>query len=416
VPNLEEITFRNTSVVSWFVFVSTVSLSVLVIIATIFPAFFVTLFGGRTFSTNVNPFELGIMGIPIILVSVIFIGLLYLYTKKSLPILIHKGLNYLNNFEISAHLALFLLVIILGIYISSSFGELFDGKFEVDYEERVKSWLKDFDVFTIGPWGIGGHLHVLLGVLSIQIFDNPKVIPFLSSVTLILLTYFITKELSGKRFSGIIASVVLLQSTVFLNYDTDITYPNFWIMFYLLSLLLLKKLWQLSAISWVCGILSKILTGAFLPMTLFFIYRLDMPKRKKIYSLLSYAAIVVLGLVFLNVTGSSPQSGNFHFDIHDALGGISSISYSLRFDILILVLMIPVVIGLFLRSKWGNASADSVNFLIFGMLLSGIMVPAVGLNINVPYRFVPLIVFVAVGVGMCISSKVKTENIVSNSA
>jgi hypothetical protein len=310
--------------------------------------------------------------------------------------------------------ALFLLVIILGVYISASFSELFNGKFEDDYEERVKSWLTDFDVFTIGPWGIGGHLHVLLGFLSIQIFNNPKIIPFLSSISLILLTYFLTKELSGKRFSGIIASVVLLQSTVFLIYDTDITYPNFWIAFYLLSLLLLKKLWQLSAISWVCGILSKILTAAFLPMTLFFIYRLDMPKRKKFYSLLSYVAIVVLGLVFLNVTGYSFQLSKSSLDIHDALGGISSIAYSLRFDVLILMLMMPVVIGLFLRSKWGNTSSDSVNFLIFGMLLSGIIVPAVGLTINVPYRFVPLIVFVAVGVGMCISSKVKTENIILN--
>jgi hypothetical protein len=414
--SLEKITFRNTSIVSWLVFISTLSLSVLVVIATIFPAFLVMIFGGRTFSTGMNPFELGIMGVPIILVSIVFIGLLYLGTKKKLPGFIYKGLRYLNNFEISSHMALFLLVIILGIYISASFGELFNGKFEDDYEERVKSWLTDFDVFTIGPWGIGGHLHVLLGVLSIQIFNNPKIIPFLSSISLILLTYFFTKELSGKRFSGIIASLVLLQSTVFLIYDTDITYPNFWIVFYLLSLLLLKKLWQLSAISWVCGILSKILTAAFLPMTLFFIYRLDMPKRKKIYSLLSYTAIVVLGLVFLNVTGSSFQSGKFSLNLHDALGGLSSISYSLRFDVLVLVLMMPVTIGLFLRSKWGNTSADSMNFLIFCMLLSGIIIPAVGLAINAPYRFVPLIVFVAVGIGVCMSSKIKTEKMVTNLA
>lgn len=406
--NLEKITTRFSSILSWIVFISTLLLSVLVVIATIFPAFLVMVFGGRTFSTGMTPFEPSILAIPIILASVIFTGLLILGLKNKLPLFIQKIVKYLDSFEISSHLALFLLVIISGIYISASVGELFDGTFEADYEERVKSWLSDFDIFTIGPWGIGDHLHVFLGVLSIQIFDNPNVIPFLSSISLIPLIYFITRELSGKRFSGVIASVVLLQSTIFLHYDTDITYPNFWIMFYLLSLLLIKKLWQLSAISWVCGILTKILTAAFLPMTLFFIYRTDMPKRKKIYLLASYAVIIAAGLSFQNVV-----PGNLHFDAHDALGGISSIAYSLRYDVLILVVMMPVVVGLFLRSRRGNLSADSVNFLIFGILLSAVIVPAVGMAVNVPYRFVPLIVFVAVGIGMCISSKPK--NIVSNS-
>jgi len=410
----KKITLQKTSPISWFVFVLALIPSALIAIATIFPALFLTLFGGRSFSTTINPFELGVIGIPVILSTVVLVGLLYLGAKKKLPQIIHKIIHYLNNFEVSSHLALFLLVMISGIYISFSVGELFDGVFEADYAERVKSWLTTFDLFKVGSWGIGGHLHVLLGVLSVKIFDNPNVIPFISSISLIPLTYFVTRQLSGKRFSGIIASVVLLQSTIFLYYDTDITYPNFWIMFYLLSLLLLKKLWHLSAISWVCGILTKILTAAFLPMTLFFIYRLDMPKKKKIYTLASYGVIVVLGLAYLGVTGSSVQSGDFRFDAHDALAGISSISYSLRFDALVLVLLVPVVVGLFLRSKQGNISADSVNFLIFGILLSGIIVPAVGLAINVPYRFVPLIVFVAIGIGFCLSSR-KKENIESYS-
>jgi len=411
VSNLEKINTRFSSVASWVVFIGTLFFSSLVLVATVFPAFFLTLFGGRVFSTIQNPFDLGILGIPIILTNIVFFGLLLLGKKNKLPNLIKNAKNYLNNFEISSHLALFLLVIISGIYISASVQELFDGTFEADYQERVKSWLNDFDLFTIGPWGIGDHMHVLLGVLSIKIFDNPNVIPFISSISLIPLTYFVTRELSGKRFPGIIATVVFLQSAIFLHYDTDITYPNFWIMFYLLSLLLMRKLWQLSAISWVCGIISKILTGAFLPMTLFFIYRLEIPTRKKIYLILSYAAFVVLGLGFLAATGSSFQTGGFHFDSHDALGGISSIAYSLRFDIVILLLMVPVVVGLFLRSRAGNLSADSVNFLIFGMLLSGIIVPAVGLAINVPYRFVPLIVFVAIGIGVCISSKSNSKKL-----
>jgi len=40
------------------------------------------------------------------------------------------------------------------------------------------------------------------------------------------------------------------------------------------------------------------------------------------------------------------------------------------------------------------------------MILSAIFIPAFGETINAPYRFVPLVVFFAMGVGVMLSKKV----------
>ena len=62
--------------------------------------------------------------------------------------------------------------------------------------------------------------------------------------------------------------------------------------------------------------------------------------------------------------------------------------------------------GLFFKSRHGFKEADSVTFLILGMILSAIFIPALGVSINTPYRFIPLVVFFAIGVGVLLSKKV----------
>jgi len=68
--------------------------------------------------------------------------------------------------------------------------------------------------------------------------------------------------------------------------------------------------------------------------------------------------------------------------------------------------MLPLVVGLFLISNHGFKQADSIMFLILGMLLSASLLPAFSDIINVPYRFVPLVVFFAMGVGVLLRKKV----------
>jgi len=203
-----------------------------------------------------------------------------LYYKNKLPQIITKSVRFIFNFEVSSKLAFFVITIIIGTYIVVSIGELFNGEFLPDYHIRVKYFLENYDVTKIGS--LAGYVVLFLTSSSMQLFGNYKVIPFIASISLLVLTYFFTFEITQKRFAGIIAMVIVLQSRIFLFFDTSVAYPNYWILFYLLSLYLICKKWPLAPISYVLSLLTKVLTGIFLPMTLFFIYRANITKRKKI--------------------------------------------------------------------------------------------------------------------------------------
>jgi len=400
-----------SNLVTWGVFLVALVLVMITLTSAVFPNLLLTSFGGVESNFNINPIEIGIWAYPLLITNFIIFGLMILYFKKRLPSQLTNSIKFIFNFEVSAKIAFFVIVISIGLYIIFSVGELFDGKFQADYYERVKVWhenfsLTEFETEGLNAPGWGSYLHIIFGIISINVFDNVKVIPFLASISLLVLTYFITFEITKKRFAGIVAFVILLQSGVFLHYDTGITYPNFWILLYLFSLYLIYKKWPASPISYVASIPTKLMTIAFLPMSIFFIYRASISKQKKIRLVILYGIIVVLGILALILTNSSLLSGNLTFDSHDFWGGFNAIHQSLRFDPLVLLFMLPLIVGLFFKSRHGFREADSITFLILGMLLSAIFIPAFSGAINTPYRFVPLVVFFAMGVGVLLSKKV----------
>jgi len=94
------------------------------------------------------------------------------------------------------------------------------------------------------------------------------------------------------------------------------------------------------------------------------------------------------------------------FSAHDFWEGFTSLHPSLRFDGLVLLFLLPLTLGLFHASRRGVVYADSIMFLIFVVLLTTSLQQAFTSFISVPYRFIPLIVFFAMGVGMLLSKKV----------
>jgi len=238
-----------------------------------------------------------------------------------------------------------------------------------------------------------------------QIFGNYRALPFIASIALLVLTYFITFEIAKKRFAGIIAMVIVLQSGIFLTYDSVMTYTNFWMLFYLFSLYTIYKKWQLSPIFFVLSILSKALTIVFLPMSLFFIYRASIPKQKKIRLAISYGAMIGIGITLLFITDSFLTRG-VEFDSHEFLAGFTAFSSQFRFDGLIVIFLLPLTIGLFIVSRNGIVVADSIMVLIMGTILLTPILPGFTEFTNNPYRFVTLVVFFAIGVGTLLSGRI----------
>jgi len=276
-----------------------------------------------------NPFQLGAWAIPVIITNLVALGLGIAYFKNKLPNIISKGFRFIYNFEVSKQVAIIVVIGILFFYAGSTMPEVqHDEIIQYGDYAHVKAVVDKFPEMAEGDFSPFSILVVKNALLktSIILFDNIRVIPVLGSVAVLFFTYLLTYEITKKRFAGIISLVMLLQSFTFLKYDTASTYSNFWILFYLISLyLIVKKKWYLSPLSYIASILSKPLTVAYLPMTLLFTYRANIPKKKKLQTLLAYIVVIAVGASIyfgagLDFGGGIIQSLSFESD--DFWGGI----------------------------------------------------------------------------------------------
>ena len=78
----------------------------------------------------------------------------------------------------------------------------------------------------------------------------------------------------------------------------------------------------------------------------------------------------------------------------------------LRYDFLLLLTILPVVVGLVLLAKNHLKEADSILLLILGTLIAGpILIMFTNFYEILADRYIPLIVFFAIGIGMFFSKK-----------
>lgn len=403
---------KKTSPVTLAVFIFALVIVLVNLVALVFPTLLVT--QANESALGENPYEIGAWAVPLLITNVGVLVFAILFYKNKMPCTIKKSIKSIYNFEASKNVATLAFVFLL-------FGYIGFAMWDIDEDESL-TW-GDYDnllkVIERWPDQEGGRnaslevLHVknFLIKSSIVLFDNPKVVPFAESVALLILTYFFTVQIAQKRFAGLVAMMVLIQSYTFLRYDTLMSYANDWTLFYLLSLYLIVKKWPLSPISYIASVFSKPLTVPFFPLTLFFTYRSEIPRRKKIYVLISYAVMPVLlvaGILILGLDfGGTTSLRNIAFNSSLFLNGFTTWAYQLRFDTIFLMFILPLVVGLFLKARHGLKQADSILVLIGGITLAMPLLAAMGgFNLH-PYRYIPLIVFFAIGIGVLFSSKLK---------
>lgn len=403
----------KTSKVSYIVFVIALVIVLINLTSLVFPSLIVTSIVGS--AINADPWEPGAWAIPLITINLILLVFATLYYKKILPKFIRNSYNFILNFEVSRNVAFLVVLAVMFFYIGFTIPDLYDVEEELwaDFI-RVKLAL---DNWPFGdPKEIDETLHFLyvknfLLKSSEMLFQNFKVMPLVASAAILLLTYFFTFEITKKRFAGIVAMIILFQSRTFLEFDTIATYSNFWTLFYLLSLYLIYKKWYLSPISFIASIFSKPLSAAFLPMTLFFTYRAEIPRRKKINLTISYAVIVgvaTAGVFIFDIDlGGGVTSGLLTFDNKEFWSSFTIWGFQLRDDTLFLLFILPVTVGLFLKSLKGIPQADSILILIIGTIFVMPLLAALTLTNLHPYRFVPLVVFFAIGVGTLLAQRIK---------
>ena len=407
---------ENSSKVSYLVFFCTLAVVLLTLTAMIFPALFSSYFG--LYAENLEPFELGHQAIFVITSNAIIFGLGILYYKKKISSTLNNVIEKVRTFELSNRVALVSLFVIIGIYVGFSIPELFidESTQWADYEVlRIALELWPFDEADEEAYsGIGSvyikeqndrYVRMFLLDVSYDIFQNIKILPFLASILVVFFTYLIATQFCQKRFAGIISVIVLLQSHIFLKFDTIAVYENFWVLFYLISLYMIRKKWFLSPVFYILAFFTKAYMAPYFLMTLFTTYRSEISSGRKVAILISYVAIVGLAIALVFI-GETVYPDVIEINYNKFILGFQGIASQLRFDFFFIMTILPVTVGLLLLSRNKFKESDSILILIFGTIIVSPVLVVFTSHYDIhAYRFIPLIVFFSIGVGMFFSKK-----------
>ena len=391
------------------VFFCTLVVVLLTLTPVIFPALYSSYFG--MFTENLNPFELGHQSIFLIVSNVVLFGFGIAYYKKKIPSLVYDVVEKIRTVEIPKRVAIISLAVILVVYVGLSAPELFldESKQWADYVSVLLPGLE------IWPSGESDDIYVqeqndryvrmfLLDV-SFDVFQNIKLLPFIASILVVVFTYLITVQFCQKRFAGIISVIVLLQSYTFLEFDTIAVYENFWVLFFLISLYMIEKKWFLSPVFYILAFFTKAYVAPFFLMTLFTTYRSQISGRRKVAILISYVAIVglAIALVFL---GETVYPDIIDVNYTKFILGFQAISSQLRIEFFFIMTLFPITVGLMFLSKNKLKHADSILILMFGTIIIGPVLVTFTSHYDMhPYRFVPILVFFSIAVGMFFAKK-----------
>ena len=403
--------FENSQIVSYIVFFCTLVVVLLTLIPIVFPALFSSFFG--MFTENLDPFELGYQSAILIVSNILILGFGAAYYKKKIPSSVYDVIEKIRTFEITKRVSIISLAVILVVYVGLSTPELF-------LDESLQ-W-SDYDAvlvpaLEIWPFGEADDIYVqeqndryvrmFLLDASLDIFQNIKLLPFIASILIVVFTYLITVQFCQKRFAGIISVIILLQSYTFLKFDTTAVYENFWVLFFLISLYVIEKKWFLSPIFYILAFYTKAYVAPFFLLTLFTTYRSQVSRRTKIAILISYIVIVLAAIAIVFV-GNTVYPDVIQVDYSKFILGFQVIIAQLRFDLFFIMTLLPVTVGLIFLSRNKLKHADSILILIFGTIIAGPILVTFTYHYEIlPYRFIPLLVFFSIGVGMFFSKNSK---------
>ena len=380
------------------------------LLSVVFPALILTEFGNIT--TNLyDKFEIGNNASVLILGNIIILSLGYVYKKNKITNF-SSFVNKIRDFDISKKQSLIIGIIILVVYAAITSPELtLDEALQWGDYGILTSALETFPETTSGDQiqdeQNSRFVRMILLGFSQDYLNNIKILPFISSIILIGLVGLTTFEISQKKIAGLIAMLVIIQSYTFLEYDTIAVYENFWVSFFLFSIYTIHKKWHLSGIFYLLSVFSKAFSTPFLILNVFYVIRSEFDSKTKLRIMISYGVIILI-MLGLFAMGNTIYDDVVHIDFNRFMNSLSDFSSQMRFDHFMLIMILPVTIGLFFVARTGLIQAESLLFFISVLLLAGPLVALLtDFYVILPYRFIPLIAFFAISIGVVIFKNTK---------
>ena len=395
--------------VSKITFLVTLFVTLMIQTAIIFPGFYHYFFSDYPVQLE-SPFELGQKAYLLIVSNVVLFGFGIIYYKNKFSFLNSK-IDKIRNFEIPKKISTIIILVILVSYAGISTPELLLDESEQwgDYEILI-------DSLELWPYGqsddpyiaeqLDRYVRMALLDASVKIFQNIKILPFFASILVVFFTYLLTVQFTGKRFAGIISMLVLLQSHIFITFDTIAVYENFWVLFFMISLYAVKRKWIISPIFYILAVFTKAYVAPFFLMTLYFTYRSEIQKKNKYFIIGSYIAITLVAICIIFI-GKSIYTDVVEIEPSRFFLGFADTAMQFKYDVFFTMMLLPVIVGLYLLSK-NTSDTDTIHSLILGTIVfSPLLITFTYFYDILPYRHVPTLVFFAIAIGFFFSKKSK---------
>ena len=197
---------------------------------------------------------------------------------------------------------------ILAAYSVSLVQEINDTEPYPDYYANIIGMkLKcDYDIDT------RGFLKYWSNCFSYQYIGHDRIIPIISSVIIVYLTYVLANSITGNRIIGLISMAAISQNPLLTRFDSSPTYDQLWCALFLLSIVLLYKKPVIGMMVYPISIMSKILAAAYIPAIISnIILDRTIPNRKLAIISVSILAAVGISMVFYlgigNTIGFYPE-------------------------------------------------------------------------------------------------------------
>ena len=303
---------------------------------------------------------------------------------------------------------------ILGVYVISSSTELFipecTGLEECYDFDRRMARLAVWDVDWIKT-DFRHVIHMGLLVFSYELFGNYKVLVLSSSVLLLLISYLWALKLTEKRIAGLITIAVMLQSFIFYNYDTSVTYPSFWALLFITSIYLTTTSRSyFSPLAYVISIPAKAVTGLFFPAVIAYLW---LDNKKKLLIIYFVIAMIGFSVIFFYEPLQNRDTGGFfllnEIDLEKFLMGFVSWMWKGFADDQSTLLIFIVVFFLLLMNRNKIPNCKPVLALAAGIILiSPVMIGLTTYDVW-PYRMLPLISIIGVMTSILITNLNKID-------
>lgn len=382
------------------------------LLSVLFPALLIHEFGDMS-TDKYNPFEIGNNAILLIISNAIIFLIIFLYKQNKFYNLIIK-INKIRNFDLSKKLFVILGIVILTTYIIITASELsIDESVQFSDYQILISGLETFPVTDSGDMIVDEQnsrfVRMILLGFSQDVLNNIKVVPFISSITLIVIAGMTAIQISQRRIAGLVTMIILLQGYTFLEYDTIAVYENLWVTFFLLSIYSIHKKWHMSGFFYLLSVFSKAFSTPFLILNVFYVLKSEKTNSMKIRILISYLIIILIMFGLFSI-GNTIYDDIVQIDVNRFINSLSDFSSQMRFDLFLLIMILPTTIGLFFAARRGVKHAESMLFFIPILLLFGPLVALVtDFYVILPYRFIPLITFISISISIILFKSIKSS-------